>query len=127
MWLRNVGGHTRFRDSSGQLKTQSNRYVLQIGGDVAQWSSDEVERWHLGVMFGYANSQSNTRSDVSHYRADGSISGYSAGLYATRYANNVEKSGDMLTAGCFITGLITPFAVNSWRQRNIVHGGDRLA
>ncbi|WFW62450.1 autotransporter outer membrane beta-barrel domain-containing protein [Citrobacter freundii] len=96
MWLRNVGGHTRFRDSSGQLKTQSNRYVLQIGGDVAQWSSDEVERWHLGVMFGYANSQSNTRSDVSHYRADGSISGYSAGLYATWYANNVEKSGGYL-------------------------------
>lgn len=96
MWLRNVGGHTRFRDSSGQLKTQSNRYVLQIGGDVAQWSSDEVDRWHLGVMFGYANSQSNTRSDISHYRADGSISGYSAGLYATWYANNVQKSGGYL-------------------------------
>uniref|UniRef100_UPI0011A537F8 autotransporter outer membrane beta-barrel domain-containing protein n=1 Tax=Yersinia bercovieri TaxID=634 RepID=UPI0011A537F8 len=38
MWLRNLGGHTRFRDSSGQLKTQSNRYVMQLGGDIAQWS-----------------------------------------------------------------------------------------
>jgi autotransporter family porin len=32
MWVRNEGGHNRSRDSSGQLKTQANRYVLQIGG-----------------------------------------------------------------------------------------------
>nr|WP_265087748.1 autotransporter outer membrane beta-barrel domain-containing protein [Klebsiella pneumoniae] len=31
MWVRNEGGHNRSRDSSGQLKTQANRYVLQIG------------------------------------------------------------------------------------------------
>ncbi|KYZ90247.1 hypothetical protein ACM47_22500 [Escherichia coli] len=37
LWMRNVGGHTRFKDSSGQLSTQSNRYVLQLGGDLAQW------------------------------------------------------------------------------------------
>ncbi len=98
MWLRNVGGHNRFHDSSGQLKTQSNRYVLQIGGDLAQWSSDCFERWHLGTMFGYANSKSNTRSEVTQYRADGSISGYSAGLYATWYANDADKTGGYLDA-----------------------------
>lgn len=38
LWMRNVGGHTRFKDGSGQLKTQSNSYVLQLGGD-----------WHSGV------------------------------------------------------------------------------
>lgn len=96
MWLRNVGGHNRFHDSSGQLKTQSNRYVIQMGGDIAQWSSDNQDRWHLGMMAGYANSQSNTRSGVSHYRADGTVSGYSAGWYATWYADNAKKEGTWL-------------------------------
>ena len=96
MWLRNVGGHTRFHDHSGQLSSQSNRYVVQIGGDLAQWSTGLEDRWHLGVMTGYANSQSNTRSSLSHYRADGSVSGYSAGLYATWYADNATKEGTWL-------------------------------
>ncbi|MGE9627972.1 autotransporter outer membrane beta-barrel domain-containing protein, partial [Escherichia coli] len=55
MWMRNVGAHTRFKDGSGQLKTQSNSYVLQLGGDLAQWSSDGLDRWHIGAMAGYAN------------------------------------------------------------------------
>lgn len=44
LWLRNVGAHTRFKDGSGQLKTQSNSYVMQLGGDLAQWSSDGLDR-----------------------------------------------------------------------------------
>ncbi|XBS70789.1 autotransporter outer membrane beta-barrel domain-containing protein [Acerihabitans sp. KWT182] len=32
LWMTNTGGHNRSRDDSGQLKTQSNRYVLQLGG-----------------------------------------------------------------------------------------------
>ena len=51
MWMRHVGGHERFRTGDGQLNTQANRYVLQLGGDLAQWSSTQ-DRWHLGVMAG---------------------------------------------------------------------------
>ncbi len=93
MWMRNVGGHTRSKDSSGQLSTQSNRYVMQIGGDIAQWSSNKDDRFHLGVMAGYANQKSNTRSNVTHYRADGSISGYSAGVYATWLQDSIDHTG----------------------------------
>ncbi|EBT5332808.1 autotransporter outer membrane beta-barrel domain-containing protein [Salmonella enterica] len=96
MWLRNVGGHNRFRDSSGQLKTQANRYVLQLGGDIAQWSQGLSERWHIGLMTGYANSQSNSRSNTSRYQADGTVSGYSVGMYATWYGNENDKSGSYL-------------------------------
>ncbi|MBK5143128.1 autotransporter outer membrane beta-barrel domain-containing protein [Budviciaceae bacterium BWR-B9] len=93
MWMRNVGGHTRSRDSSGQLRTQTNRYILHIGGDVAQWSSDGQDRWHLGVMGAYANSHSNTRSAVTHYGADSSVDGYSLGGYATWQQNKGENTG----------------------------------
>ena len=93
LWLRQVGGHNNWRDSSGQLKTQSNSYVAQLGGDVVQWSSDGLNRGHLGLMTGYANSHSKTHSSVTGYDSKGSINGYSAGIYGTWFANETDKSG----------------------------------
>ncbi|HCB2864777.1 TPA: autotransporter outer membrane beta-barrel domain-containing protein [Klebsiella aerogenes] len=93
LWLRQVGGHNRSNDGSGQNKTQSNRYVAQLGGDIAQWSSDGADRFHLGVMAGYANQHSNTRNHRNGYSADGSVSGYSTGLYGTWFQDNEEKTG----------------------------------
>lgn len=86
----------RFTDGSKQLKTQANRYVLQIGGDLAQWSSDGLDRWHLGVMAGYANQKSKTHNTHNGYASRGHVNGYSAGLYATWYANEVDKTGTYL-------------------------------
>lgn len=93
LWLRQVGGHTRSNDGSGQNKTQANRYVAQLGGDIAQWSSDGADRFHLGIMAGYANQHSNTRNHRNGYSADGSVNGYSTGLYGTWFQDNEEKTG----------------------------------
>lgn len=93
LWMRNVGAHTRFKDGSGQLKTQSNSYVMQLGGDLAQWSSDGLDRWHLGAMAGYANSQNRTPSSLTGYHSRGQVTGYSVGLYGTWYANDADKTG----------------------------------
>ena len=93
LWMRNVGAHTRFKDGSGQLKTQSNSYVMQLGGDLAQWSSDGLDRWHLGAMAGYANSQNRTRSNLTGYHSRGQVTGYRVGLYGTWYANDADKTG----------------------------------
>jgi outer membrane autotransporter protein len=96
MWLRQVGGHNGWTDSSGQLDTQSNRYVTQLGGDIAQWSPDGLQRWHLGVMAGYGTNSSNSHSNSTGYHSKGSVDGYSAGLYATWYQNNESKQGAYL-------------------------------
>ncbi|QIQ20897.1 autotransporter outer membrane beta-barrel domain-containing protein [Zophobihabitans entericus] len=93
MWLRQIGGHNNFQDGSEQLKTMSNRYVVQLGGDIAQWSNDGLDRWHLGMMFGYANNQSKTYSKVTNFASTGKVFGYSAGLYGTWYANEEDKTG----------------------------------
>lgn len=93
LWMRNVGAHTRFKDGSGQLKTHSNSYVMQLGGDLAQWSSDGLDRWHLGAMAGYANSQNRTQSSLTGYHSRGQVTGYSVGLYGTWYANDADKTG----------------------------------
>ena len=96
MWIRNEGGHTRFTDGSKQLKTQANRYVLQMGGDLAQWSSDGLDRWHVGAMAGYANQKSRTRNTHNSNSSRGQVDGYSVGLYATWYANEANKTGTYL-------------------------------
>ncbi|WP_080950057.1 autotransporter outer membrane beta-barrel domain-containing protein [Citrobacter amalonaticus] len=93
LWMRHIGGHNRFKERSGQISTQSNRYVMQLGGDIAQWSTDGLDRWHLGLMAGYANSKSRSHSSLTGYTSRGEISGYSAGLYGTWYANDADKTG----------------------------------
>ncbi|WP_051323587.1 autotransporter outer membrane beta-barrel domain-containing protein [Budvicia aquatica] len=93
LWMRHVGGHNRFRDESGQLKTTSNRYVLQLGGDIAQWSNNGLDRVHLGVMAGYGSNNSKTQSNVTGYASKGNVNGYSVGVYGTWYGNQADKTG----------------------------------
>lgn len=93
LWQRNVGGHTRQKDSSGQLNIQSNRYVMQLGGDIAQWSSDNTDRYHLGLMAGYANQKSRAENQRNGNRADSRVSGYSVGLYGTWLQNKATYEG----------------------------------
>lgn len=93
LWLRNAGGHTRQKESSGQLDMQSNRYVMQLGGDIAQWSSDNADRFHLGLMAGYANQKSRAKNQRNGNHADGSISGYSVGLYGTWLQDDKTQDG----------------------------------
>ncbi|MGO4743557.1 autotransporter outer membrane beta-barrel domain-containing protein [Serratia quinivorans] len=93
MWLRNLGGHQRSQMADGQNKTQANRYVVQLGADIAQWTTDGLNRYHLGVMSGYANQKSHTHSSVTGYASRGNIDGYSAGVYGSWYANEANKSG----------------------------------
>ncbi|MEG2267397.1 MAG: autotransporter outer membrane beta-barrel domain-containing protein, partial [Acinetobacter sp.] len=76
-----------------QLHTLENRHVMQIGGDIAQWSSDGLDRWHFGLMGGYGKNSSNTRSNKNGYRSVGEVEGYSVGLYGTWYANDKDKNG----------------------------------
>ncbi|PKB88999.1 hypothetical protein A8A01_16505 [Ewingella americana] len=93
MWMRNLGGHNTSTDSSGQLKTQTNRYVLQIGGELGKWSFDGNDSLSFGAMAGYGNAQSNTDSKVTGHRSKGQVNGYSVGLYSTWYQNAATQTG----------------------------------
>ncbi|MGK4445107.1 autotransporter outer membrane beta-barrel domain-containing protein [Yersinia enterocolitica] len=93
LWLRNEGSHNRSRDDSGELKTQDNRYVMQLGGDVAQWSRNTQDLWRVGVMAGYANSSSSSVAQGTGYRSTGSANGYSLGVYGTWFEQGREATG----------------------------------
>ncbi|WP_061278155.1 autotransporter outer membrane beta-barrel domain-containing protein [Cedecea neteri] len=93
LWLRQVGVHNQFHDGSGQLRTTGNTYVAQLGGDLTQWSSNDRDRFHLGVMAGYGNNHNNTHSTVSGHGSKGSVDGYSVGMYGTWYQNDQADTG----------------------------------
>ncbi|MEG2566461.1 MAG: autotransporter outer membrane beta-barrel domain-containing protein, partial [Acinetobacter sp.] len=62
MWMRHEGGHQSGYDGSSQLHTQSNRYVMQLGSDIAQGSTNGLDNWRLGIMAGYGYDNNQTRS-----------------------------------------------------------------
>ncbi|MGT3950753.1 autotransporter outer membrane beta-barrel domain-containing protein [Escherichia coli] len=91
LWIRHKGEHNRWHDSSGQLRTQGNRYVLQMGGDLAQWSRNGDDSWHLGIMAGYGSDNNSTESARTGYHSKGSVKGYTTGLYGTWYEDETHK------------------------------------
>lgn len=93
LWIRNEGGHSRWHSSSGQLKTQSNRYILQLGSDLGQWTLNGAGSVTMGAMAGYASDKSKTHSSLTGYDSRGNTNGYSAGLYGTWYADKETKAG----------------------------------
>ncbi|MBD9646571.1 autotransporter outer membrane beta-barrel domain-containing protein [Pantoea sp. PNT02] len=93
LWLRNEGAHGRFSDSTAQLKSTTNSYMTQLGGDIAQWSLNGRDRFSLGVMAGYGNAKSNTLSKTTGYSAKGQVNGYSGGIYAGWQQNSQTRSG----------------------------------
>lgn len=92
VWMRGDYGHNKSRDNSSTLDTTTDRSVVQIGGDLARWNTAGNNRFHLGVMGGYGNSDSDTRGRSGH-KANGKVDGYSVGLYGTWYRNSTDKSG----------------------------------
>ena len=115
LWLRQVGGHNAWRDSNGQLRTTSHRYVSQLGADLLTGGFTDSDSWRLGVMAGYARDYNSTHSSVSDYRSKGSVRGYCAGLYATWFADDISKKGAYIDA----------WAQYSWFKNSVK--GDELA
>jgi len=93
LWLRQNGSRNSFYDSSGQLDTDINRYVIQGGGEVAQGQFGQQDRLGVGLMLGYGQAHSTTYANRSGYGSKGQIDGYSGGVYATWYQNSRTQEG----------------------------------
>ncbi|MGP2504108.1 autotransporter outer membrane beta-barrel domain-containing protein [Pantoea ananatis] len=93
LWMRNLGSHEETSMADGQNRTQTNRYVLQLGGDVIQGSTNGTDALHAGLMGGYGRADSSSHNVLTDRDAKGSVSGYSAGVYGTWYQNAQAKTG----------------------------------
>ncbi|WP_241580842.1 autotransporter outer membrane beta-barrel domain-containing protein [Rosenbergiella nectarea] len=93
LWMRNLGSHGRTSMADGQNRTQTNRYVLQLGGDIIQGSTNGSDALHAGLTGGYGRADSSSHNGLTGRDAKGSVSGYSAGVYGTWYQNAEAKTG----------------------------------
>ncbi|WP_236757901.1 autotransporter outer membrane beta-barrel domain-containing protein [Aeromonas cavernicola] len=93
MWLRSMVGDNRARGGDNALKSRSSRQLVQLGGDLAQWSTDDLSRGHLGVMAGYGQVQSDAYAVGSGFKAQGSVEGYSVGIYGNWFADTQQNLG----------------------------------
>ena len=76
-----MGRYNSWQDSSGNTKTRSNRYISQIGGDIAAWTDAENQQaLHLGLMAGYAHSRAISHSVVNGQRSIVKTDGYGLGM-----------------------------------------------
>ncbi|PVZ83845.1 hypothetical protein C9426_24930, partial [Serratia sp. S1B] len=91
LWLRQVGSRNKFEDASGQISNSSDRYVVQLGGEVWDTQFTGQDRFALGVMAGYGRSTGTTDSRETSYKADNSLTGYTVGVYGTWYAQASDR------------------------------------
>ncbi|WP_246273039.1 autotransporter outer membrane beta-barrel domain-containing protein [Yersinia kristensenii] len=100
LWLNTSGAKNRFNSGNDQLRTKSNRYAIQLGGTVSEWSSGGDDQGILGITAGLGKSTNHSHSTSSHHQAQGSVDGYNLGLYSIWYADNQTRLGpyiDLLT------------------------------
>ncbi|EJC1070348.1 autotransporter outer membrane beta-barrel domain-containing protein, partial [Salmonella enterica] len=76
LWLSQTGGHSTRHDASGQLKSDYNRYVVQLGGTVLSLSAGKDGYLDAGFQAGYGHASGDNRSGMTGYRARGTVSGY---------------------------------------------------
>ncbi|ATF91314.1 autotransporter outer membrane beta-barrel domain-containing protein [Cedecea neteri] len=92
-WLRQEGGQNRFHTGEGQISSSANRYVAQMGNEFLHGTSNQTDRWGAGLMAGYGNVSGSSRSNLTGYRSDSEMDGYSVGAYGTWYQNAVSREG----------------------------------
>lgn len=93
LWSRVSGAHMKGRMSDEQSALSSDRYVVQLGGDLFSGSWQGTDAVRFGLMAGYAHASNTNKNSLSHYRTKGEVNGYSAGLYGTWYQNAASSEG----------------------------------
>lgn len=102
LWVRAKGTrHNGLRMTEGKVDVDTDSSIVQIGGDVLQAPLGKDGLFIAGVMAGYGDARVRSTSrlmtadrDIAvNADARGKVTGYSAGVYATAYANDATRLG----------------------------------
>ncbi|MEZ6876108.1 autotransporter outer membrane beta-barrel domain-containing protein [Enterobacter sp. KBR-315C3_2022] len=96
MWARFKAGENGTSAAGGDVDVDGNYAQFQIGGDIAAWNNGK-QSLSVGVMASYVNAKTDSTgskgADGSQFTANGSVNGYSLGMYATWFADAVTHQG----------------------------------
>ncbi len=93
MWMHTQGGRSQFGHTVEQLNIKGNYYSVQLGGDIAQWATNEQDSGRIGVLAGLGKATNHSHSKVTSYHSRGSVDGYNLGIYATWFADQQHNTG----------------------------------
>ncbi|WP_050874442.1 autotransporter outer membrane beta-barrel domain-containing protein [Yersinia frederiksenii] len=88
MWMRTQGGKNNFGQAIEQLDVHGKYYSVQLGMDVIQAGNGR-----LGVLAGLGRATNHSRSNVTGYYANGAVSGYNLGVYASWLPEQQDNTG----------------------------------
>ena len=97
-WIRVVGNQEKSKAAGQTLDLDTDNTIVQLGSDVALWSNNGNNRWHLGWMAGSGHSKTDASNPKDYGKdnlrnAKGTVDGYSIGAYATWFGNASQASG----------------------------------
>lgn len=100
LWVRVAGSHINSSAADGHIGLDTDTSLVQLGGDLARWSGNGNDRWHVGLMGAYGKSDVDANSSHGLFTennikrtASGSVEGYSVGAYATWFGNKDKPTG----------------------------------
>ena len=103
-WVRVVGSHTDSNAANNQIDLDTDTSLVHFGGDLARWRNNDNNRWHLGLMGAFGQSDIDadpvqmkvTQRSQLRRAASGKVDGYSAGAYLTWFGNEDKPTGPYL-------------------------------
>ncbi len=93
MWMHTQGGRSQFGHTVEQLNIKGNYYSVQLGGDIAQWATNEQGSGRIGTLAGLGKATNHSHSKVTSYHSRGAVDGYNLGIYATWFADQQHNTG----------------------------------
>ena len=103
VWLRVIGNRMDSEAARRELDLRTDTAIVQFGGDLAQWSGNGDDRWHLGLMAAYGHGTTDATNPVDYgnsrlRKARGKVDGYGVGAYATWYGDAALSAGPYVDA-----------------------------
>ncbi|WP_273393371.1 autotransporter outer membrane beta-barrel domain-containing protein [Actinobacillus porcinus] len=83
VWVKARYDALKWRDEDNLFDNNVNTRSIQLGSDFGSWKDKYGNRWQIGVMGAYGTANASTTNTESDFSANGKLSGFNIGLYAT--------------------------------------------
>ena len=100
LWVRVSGNHAEGSAAESRIDLDTDTTLVHLGGDLARWSNNGQDRWQVGLMGAYGQSDTDASlvdekvaNNGMRRTANGKVEGYSVGAYGTWYGNKDKPTG----------------------------------
>ncbi|MDO4430033.1 MAG: autotransporter outer membrane beta-barrel domain-containing protein [Lonepinella koalarum] len=92
VWVRSKYNRTKF-EATQALSSETDSKLIQLGADLVNWTDKSGYQYTAGLMTGYGQSRSDSYNAETGLGSQSKVNGFSAGAYATIYANGAAQEG----------------------------------